>query len=88
MRPLSNIERDTLLAFAKANGRTWKGALMRKWRSDERGATVEQTILRQLRNSHGPNWLYSNNNNPITKELQCLKSNSHSSPSAVGSSTR
>lgn len=86
MRPLSNIERDTLLAFAKANGRTWKGELMRKWRSDERGATVEQTILRQLRNSHGPNWLYSNNN-PITKELKCLKSNSHSPPSAVVSST-
>ena len=48
MRPLSNIERDTLLAFAKANGRTWKGALMRKWRSDERGTTVEQTVLHQL----------------------------------------
>lgn len=87
MRLLSSIERDTLLAFAKKNGVRWKSKLMRQWGSDVRGLSEEQVVLRRIRNKFGPNWIYSKNN-PITKELKCPKSNSHSSPSAVDSSTR
>lgn len=79
MRPLSSIEFEVLLAFAKKHGIRWKSKLIRHWNNDVQGLSEEQIILRRIRNELGPNWLYSNNN-PIIKELKCPKPNSHSSP--------
>ena len=45
-----------LLAFAAANGRTWKSKLLLSWEScDTHGEWTAP--LRQVRNTFGPSWL-------------------------------
>jgi hypothetical protein len=51
---------QALVAFARANGRTWKSKLNHAWMTglyDDYPATDRCDLLQQVRNSFGPSWL-------------------------------
>lgn len=51
---------NTLYAYAKANGRTWKAKLNDAWVAGGYDATTGNYIdasLQQIRNTFGPSWL-------------------------------
>lgn len=51
---------NALNRFAKAHGRQWRRALLAEWLADKRVALGNQTdhaLLRQLRNTHGPEFV-------------------------------
>jgi hypothetical protein len=52
-QPLTSEQEAAVVDFARRFGRTWKAALRTKWMY----ASAEP-LLMQLRNSHGPDWLY------------------------------
>ena len=58
----SEVQLAALQRYADANGRSWKGRLSQAWSTgaDERGP--DAAYLRQVRNQHGPEWLYSKRN--------------------------
>lgn len=57
VRPLFPEEARALEVYAAKHGRTWKSKLRAAWMS---GGNEEGTggILRSLRNTHGPSWLF------------------------------
>jgi hypothetical protein len=56
---LTPEQREALLAYAKRNGRHWKVELALAWASGRDEREPEASLLRQIRNSHGPSWLHA-----------------------------
>ena len=48
---------DAIKAFAERNGRCWKDRLRKLWLLDVPSRNVEDSLLRQVRNQCGPEWL-------------------------------
>lgn len=46
-------------AFKARHGRYWKAALSHCWLSGTDAHQPDGPLLRQVRNAHGPEWLYS-----------------------------
>lgn len=43
--------------FRKAWGRTWKSKLIHAWHTGADAELFDGSLLRQIRNTHGPKWL-------------------------------
>lgn len=55
--PLPMGAEDALAAYAAKHGRTWKATLREAWMG--RAPHDDTGVLRELRNTHGPEWLKS-----------------------------
>lgn len=52
LNDLNTEQREAVLAWARAHGRTWKRALRTAWMYSDAGCA-----LQQVRNQYGPSWL-------------------------------
>lgn len=55
---LTPDQRTRLIQFREQNGRTWKYKLWRLWTNGLDATEPDGHLLRQIRNQHGPEWLF------------------------------
>lgn len=61
---LTPPQRDRLKRFALKHGKRWKGHLTSLWATGRDAAQDDGYLLRQIRNTLGPEWLSGLPNNP------------------------